>query len=150
MKQARCRPKVHFTERRPRYHRRVNLETALSELEGLTPQRVRQLERFGLRTVGDLLTHFPKRHEDRTRFDRFPDGETAEPVCICGLVKKTSVKRIRGHQKMFDVMLEDENAHALSAPLVCRWFNAHWVEKASRMGSGSLSSASRSAADRTS
>ena len=110
--------------------RRVNLETALSDLEWLPPQRVRQLDRFGLRSVGDLLTHFPKRHEDRTRFDHFPDGETPEPVCICGLVKKTTVKRIRGYQKMFDVLLEDENAHALSAPLVCRWFNAHWVEKA--------------------
>ncbi len=109
---------------------RVTLETALAELEWLPPQRVRQLERFGLRSVADLLTHFPKRHEDRTRFDRFPDGETPDPVCICGLVKKTTVKRIRGSQKMFDVLLEDENAHALSAPLVCRWFNAHWVEKA--------------------
>ena len=59
--------------------RRVTLETALAELEWLTPQRVRQLDRFGLKTVGDLLTHFPKRHEDRTRFDHFPDGETTEP-----------------------------------------------------------------------
>ncbi len=108
----------------------MNLETALAELDWLPPQRVRQLERFGLHTVGDLLTHFPKRHEDRTRFDRFPDGEASEPVCICGLVKRTSVKRIRGYQKMFDVLLEEETPHALSPPLVCRWFNAHWVEKA--------------------
>jgi RecG-like helicase/REP element-mobilizing transposase RayT len=107
----------------------VNLETPLSELEWLPPQRVRQLDRFGLRTVEELLTHFPKRYEDRMRFDRFPNGETAEPVCVCGLVKKTAVKRIRGSQKMFDVTLEEEDAHALSPPLVCRWFNAHWVEK---------------------
>ncbi len=107
----------------------MNLETALADLEWLPPPRIRQLERFGLRTVGDLLTHFPKRHEDRTRFDRFPDGETGEPVCICGMVKRTSVKRFRGYQKMFDVLLEEESPHALSPPLVCRWFNAHWVEK---------------------
>jgi RecG-like helicase/REP element-mobilizing transposase RayT len=30
---------------------------------------------------------------------------------------------------MFDVILEEEDAHALSPPLLCRWFNAHWVEK---------------------
>ncbi len=30
---------------------------------------------------------------------------------------------------MFDVVLEEENPHALSQPLTCRWFNAHWVEK---------------------
>src|SRR5207244_6197147 len=26
-------------------------------------------------------------------------------------------------------VVEEENAHALSSPLICRWFNAHWVEK---------------------
>ena len=108
---------------------RVNLDTPLSELEWIPPQRQRQLERFGLATVGALLTHFPKRYEDRTQFDRFPTGETDAPVCVCGIVKKTSVRRIRGSQKMFDVVLEDEAAHALSQPLLCRWFNAHWVEK---------------------
>ena len=44
-------------------------------------------------------------------------------------MKKTKVVRIRGWQKMFDAVLEEENAHALSQPLLCRWFNAHWVEK---------------------
>ncbi|HZJ14292.1 MAG TPA: ATP-dependent DNA helicase RecG, partial [Chthoniobacteraceae bacterium] len=113
----------------PLSSRTVNLETALAEIDWLLPQRVRQLERFGLRSVEDLLTHFPKRYEDRTRFDRFPVGETAEPVCVCGIVKRATVRRIRGRQKMFDVLLEEENPHALSAPLICRWFNSHWVEK---------------------
>ncbi|MCE9611758.1 MAG: ATP-dependent DNA helicase RecG [Chthoniobacter sp.] len=107
----------------------MNLDTPLNALKWLPLQRQRQLERFGLGTVGALLTHFPKRYEDRNQFDRFPSGDTAEPVCVCGIVKKTSVRRIRGSQKMFDVVLEEEAAHALSPPLLCRWFNAHWVEK---------------------
>ena len=105
------------------------LQTPLVELDCIPPQRARQLERFGLHTVGDLLAHFPRRHEDRTRFDRFPNGDSELPVCVCGLVKKAQVKRIRGRQKMFDVVLEEEEATVLSQPLVCRWFNSHWVEK---------------------
>lgn len=107
----------------------MELSTPLAELGWLTPPRVRQLERVGLVTVADLLTHFPKRYEDRNQFDRFPTGDSELPVCVCGIVKKTSLRRIRGGQKMFDVILEEENAHALSQPLLCRWFNAHWVEK---------------------
>ena len=107
----------------------MELSTPLAELDWLALPRVRQLARVGLATVADLLTHFPKRYEDRTQFDRFPNGESEEPVCVCGLVKKTNVRRIRGGQKMFDVVLEEEHAHALSPPLLCRWFNAHWVEK---------------------
>ena len=107
----------------------MTLETPLASLEWLPPQRVRQLSRFGLITVEDLLTQFPRRYEDRTEFDRFPTGESDAAVCVCGVVSKTVARRIRGRQKMFDVVLEEPEAHALSQPLVCRWFNSHWVEK---------------------
>lgn len=112
----------------------MHLETPLAVLDFIAPPRLRQLQRFGLSTLGQLLTHFPRRYEDRTRFDRFPSGESDEAVCVCGVVKKTNLRRIRGSQKMFDVLLEEESAHALSPPLVCRWFNAHWVEKMIAIG----------------
>jgi ATP-dependent DNA helicase RecG len=108
--------------------------TPLRECVWILPPRVKLLERMGLETVEDLLTHFPKRYEDRTRFDRFPNDETTEPVCVCGVVKKTTLRRIRGRQKMFDALLEDESATILSTPLTLRWFNAHWVEKALATG----------------
>ena len=108
----------------------MNLATPLSELEWIPPQRQRQLDRFGLASVEALLTHFPRRYEDRSRFDHFPTGDTDHPVCVCGVVKKTQMRRIRGSQRMFDAVVEEEDAHALSQPLVLRWFNAYWVEKA--------------------
>jgi ATP-dependent DNA helicase RecG len=110
--------------------RRVTLNTPITELEWLPPLRVRQLARFGLTTVAELLGHFPRRYEDRTRFDHFPTETEEKAVCICGLVKETKIRRIRGSQKMFDVLLEEENASAFGGRLLLRWFNAHWVEKA--------------------
>ena len=107
---------------------RLNLAKTLAEIDWITPQRARQLERFGLRTTGDLLTHFPSRHEDRRKFDRFPQEEADKPVCVCGVVAKTTVKRLPGWKKMFEVVLQEEE-HALSSTLTCRWFNAHFVEK---------------------
>ena len=103
--------------------------TPLKDLEWIPAPRQRQLERVGIATVEALLAHFPKRYEDRTRFDHFPTGESEQPVCVCGLVKKTSLRRLRGWQKMFDAVLEEENPHALTQPLICRWFKSHWVEK---------------------
>ncbi|HEX5177262.1 MAG TPA: hypothetical protein VFV83_09550, partial [Chthoniobacteraceae bacterium] len=107
----------------------MNVDVSVRELDWLSPQRVRQLERVGLGTIGSLLTHFPKRYEDRRKFDRFPSAETSVPVCVRGIVKTTRLRRLRGWQKMFDAVLEEEDSHALSEPLVCRWFNSHWVEK---------------------
>ena len=112
-----------------RYGPRVQLETPLAELEVVPPNRARQLERFGLSTVGALLMHFPRRYEDRTQFDRFPAETGDRAVCVCGIVKKATLRRIRGGQRMFDVLLEEENAGAFGGRLVCRWFNSPWVEK---------------------
>jgi ATP-dependent DNA helicase RecG len=109
--------------------RHVNVDAPLTELDWLSAQRARQLERVGVDTAGALLTHFPRRYEDRRRFDRFPSSETSDPICVRGIVKTTRLRRLRGWQKMFDAVLEEEESHALSEPLVCRWFNSHWVEK---------------------
>ncbi|HWB61537.1 MAG TPA: DEAD/DEAH box helicase, partial [Chthoniobacteraceae bacterium] len=104
------------------------LSTPLSEIEWIG-KRAGQLEKFGLRTVGDLLTHFPRRYEDRRQFDRFPAEESDRPVCVCGTVMKVAVKRLPGWKKMVEVRLEEEDSHALSPSLICRWFNVHFVEK---------------------
>jgi ATP-dependent DNA helicase RecG len=108
---------------------RYALDTPLRELQWIAVPRVRALERLGLVTVGNLLQHYPRRYEDRTRFDQFPTGESDEAVCVCGRVAKTQLRRIRGRMRIFDAVLEEANSHALSAPLVCRWFNSPWVEK---------------------
>jgi len=108
---------------------KLGLSTPLREIQWLPPQRVRQLERFGLGTVQELLAHFPRRYEDRNQFQRFPTHEEEKPVCVCGVVIKTAVKRLPGWKKLFEVHLHEENANALSPTLVCRWFNAHYVEK---------------------
>ena len=107
----------------------MNLETPLAEVDVVPQPRARQLERFGIGTVGSLIMHFPRRYEDRTQFDHFPAETADSAVCVCGIVKKTTMRRVRGGQRMFDVLLEEENAGAFGGRLVCRWFNSHWVEK---------------------
>lgn len=103
-------------------------DTPLKELPWVGPQRSRQLSRFGLETLGDLVSHFPKRWEDRSRFDRFPRDESDVPVCVCGLVQTAAVQR-RGRLRTFEVRLVEDNANALSGQLLLRWYNLYWVEK---------------------
>jgi ATP-dependent DNA helicase RecG len=109
---------------------RLSPETSLRELEWLGTPRLRALERLGCENVGDVLERYPKRYEDRRQFDRFPQNESDTAVCVCGLVKKINLRRMRAYQRMFDAVLEEDGAHALSTPLICRWFNSPWVEKA--------------------
>ncbi len=102
--------------------------TNLEDLEWVPRQRISSLRRLGLLTLGDLLKHFPRRYEDRIKFDRFPDGPSEAPLCLFGVVKKTAYRRF-GARRIFEARIEDESAGLLGSPLICRWFNMPWVQK---------------------
>ena len=101
----------------------------LSEIKWIPHQRSTQLRRLGLETVGDLLTHYPRRHEDRRAFGEFPREESEQPICLFGEVTSTRLNRFGRGKKIFEVTLQENNPHALSQPLVCRWFNLHYIQK---------------------
>jgi RecG-like helicase len=114
--------------RRPR-PKSVGISQSLAELDWVPRPRLLALRRLGIEKVEDLLTHFPRRHEDRHQFPHFPREESDVPICLCGEVVKTSVRRFGGWKKIFEATLEESSPNALSEPLVCRWFNLHYVQK---------------------
>jgi ATP-dependent DNA helicase RecG len=107
----------------------VATSQSLEELSWIPRPKLLALRRLGIETVEDLLTHFPRRHEDRTEFPKFPRDESDVPICLCGEVVKTSLRRFGGWKKIFEATLQESNPNALSEPLVCRWFNLHYVQK---------------------
>jgi len=106
----------------------------LGELGWIPRPQARILERLELRTVEDLLHHFPRRHEDRRTFAAFPREAGEEPLCLCGTVSRVSVSRFGFRNKRVEVTLEEEGSHALSGRLVCRWFNVHYIQKVIAVG----------------
>jgi len=107
----------------------MEISQPLAELDWIPRPRLLALRRLGLETVEDLLTHYPRRHEDRHQFPEFPREESDTSICLCGEVVKTSLRRFGGWKKIFEATLHEPNANALSQPLVCRWFNLHYVQK---------------------
>jgi RecG-like helicase/REP element-mobilizing transposase RayT len=107
----------------------MEISQLLSEIEWIPRPRLTALRRLGIETVEDLLTHFPRRHEDRHEFPEFPREESDTPICLCGEVVKTQLRRFGGWKKIFEATLQEANSNVLSEPLVCRWFNLHYVQK---------------------
>ncbi len=107
----------------------IDLSARLEECEWVPRPRLTPLRRLGIETVEDLLGHFPRRHENRTEFAGFPREESDTPICICGEVTKTSLRRFGGWKKIFEATLQESNAGALSQPITLRWFNLHYVQK---------------------
>src|SRR5213082_3251392 len=107
----------------------MEISQPLEELDWIPRPKILALRRLGITTVEDLLTHFPRRHEDRHQFPEFPRDESDVPICLSGEVIKTSLRRFGGWKKIFEATLQEPNANALSQPLICRWFNLHYVQK---------------------
>src|ERR1700740_885726 len=107
----------------------IDISQSLEELDWIHRPRLLALRRLGIEKVEDLLTHYPPRWEDRHQFPHFPREESDVPICLCGDVAKTSVRRFGGWKKIFEATLEESSPNALSEPLVCRWFNLHYVQK---------------------
>jgi len=107
----------------------MEISQPLDELEWIPRPKVLALRRLGLETAEDLLTHYPRRYEDRHQFPEFPREESDTPICLCGEVTKTRILRFGGWKKIFEATLQEPNAHALSQALTLRWFNLHYVQK---------------------
>jgi ATP-dependent DNA helicase RecG len=107
----------------------MEISQPLEELDWIPRPKILALRRLGITTAENLLTHFPRRHEDRHQFPRFPREESDKPICLSGDVIKTSLRRFGGWKKIFEATLQEPDANALSQPLVCRWFNMHYIQK---------------------
>ena len=106
----------------------MDISQPLEELEWIPRPKFLALRRLGITTAEDLLTHFPRRHEDRHQFPEFPREESDKPICLSGQVIKTSFRRFGG-RRIFEATLQEPNANALSQPLVLRWFNSYYIQK---------------------
>src|ERR1700757_1346311 len=107
----------------------MEIAQGLAELDWIPRPKISALRRLGIETAEDLLTHYPRRYEDRHEFPGFPREESGTAVCLCGEVTKTRLLRFGGWKKIFEATLEESNPNALSQPLPLRWFNLHYVQK---------------------
>ncbi len=86
--------------------------------------------KLGLATVGDAIQHFPRRHEDRTRFDHFPEGALDRPVCLH--VRVLDCRTLFGRGKAgrsFEAVVGPVGEDPLGHRIVLRWFHLPYLSK---------------------
>jgi ATP-dependent DNA helicase RecG len=105
------------------FPRAEELDRSVESLPGVGPTVRRRLERLGLATVGDLLTHRPFRYEEPVPERRIADLDRDEEVAIAGQVLSVS-KRRRGRLQMLTAHVTDG-----TATVSATWFNQPWLEQ---------------------
>jgi len=108
----------------------LSAQIDLSSLPQLSAREVVALAAAGFSTVEDLLDHFPKRYEDRRRFDVFPASASSDAVCLRGKVVDASLKSFTPGRQIFEALVMDGSGGLFgSARIACRWFNMPFIQK---------------------
>lgn len=72
----------------------LSLETSVQMIPGVGPQRLECFSRMGIKTVKDLLFHFPRKYVDRKQFKKISEIVPGEMVSIIGEIVATEQKRM--------------------------------------------------------
>lgn len=104
------------------------LQAPIISLAGVGEKNAESFKRLGLRTIGDLLWYFPRRHIDYSLvkpINRLWYGET---VTILAEVKETATRRTK-RGSITEVTVTDG-----SGTLLVSFFNQPWIETRLRKG----------------
>lgn len=97
------------------------LDLHVQYVKGVGPRLASTLEKLGISDVRDLLYHFPRRHEDRTRFAKIAQVMHGEQATIRGRVLTADNIQTRGRLVLTKVAVDDGSGVA-----ALTWFNQRY------------------------
>jgi len=101
----------------------MNLDTPIEEIPRIGPQYQKRLKKLGIKTVRDLLFHFPHRYEDFSNLKKISQARVGERVCIRGKISQIENTRT-WKKRMFltQAVVKDD-----SGTIKIVWFNQPYL-----------------------
>ena len=88
-----------------------DLSRNIRYIKGIGEKRARAFEKLGVRTLGDLISFYPRRYEDRSRIKEINSLEDGEYACIDVFVTSSPVlARLSGGKSMVRFSAADDTA----------------------------------------
>lgn len=102
----------------------VDLNKEIQFIKGVGPNRVPLLNRLGIETLGDLITFFPREHEDRSKPKNISDLVEGEEALISAYpVGRMNIIRIRNNMTICKLYVRDETGGA-----ELNWYNQTYLK----------------------
>ncbi|HUR18133.1 MAG TPA: ATP-dependent DNA helicase RecG [Acidimicrobiales bacterium] len=96
-------------------------KVSVEELKGLGPKKVAGLAEMEIKTVLDLLMHYPRRYIDRTQQAEIRTLRAGEEAMVLATVKRVVARRTRNRRSLVEVDVFDGSGY-----LRCVFFNQTW------------------------
>jgi ATP-dependent DNA helicase RecG len=108
----------------------ITLTTELGRIRGLNPSYVLKLRKLDLKTVRDLLWHFPSRYDDFSNIIPIANLEARQTATISGVIKRVDLKKTwKRHMVIVEAVLQDT-----SGSIKAIWFNQPYIARILRSG----------------
>ena len=108
----------------------AKLSDPVSVLKGVGPAKVKQFANLNIFTLGDLICHFPRGYEDRTKLVTIDKLEVDTPACFKAMVMNTPrTSHIRKGLDLTRVQIADHTAR-----LTVTFFNNKYAAEALQYG----------------
>lgn len=101
---------------------RINLDSRVTELHGVSDTYGKRLGRLGVSTIRDLLYLFPHRYDDFSSLKTIDDLEYGEEVTIVGTVRETRERTTRRGQALVTTVVSDG-----TGVVQATWFNQPYL-----------------------
>ncbi len=102
----------------------VDLNKEIKYIKGVGPNRAQLLNKLGIFTLGDLITFYPREHEDRGKAKNIIDLKNGEEALISAFpVGRISIVQIRKNLTLCKLVVRDETA---ACQIV--WYNQGYLK----------------------
>jgi ATP-dependent DNA helicase RecG len=101
----------------------IKLDASLFEIKGIGPKFAERLKKLEIKTVKDLLWHFPFRYEDFSRISKIADLKIGETATISGAISDIKLRRT-WKRRMFivEALIADDTGSIKAV-----WFNQKFL-----------------------
>jgi len=108
----------------------LSITTPLANIKGLPSRFLLKFQKLTIKTVRDLLWHFPTRYEDFSTTVKIADLETNQTATIQGFIRKVALRRtFRKRMVVVEATIADE-----TGAITAIWFNQPFIAKNLRIG----------------
>jgi ATP-dependent DNA helicase RecG len=111
----------------------MNPDLPVETISGIGPKRAALLENLNIRTVGDLVFHFPRDYQDRRYVTSIAEAQEGERVTIEAEVTASRMVRLRGRMSLAVVTLRDATGEMQAS-----WFGRGFLAKSFTKGARGL------------
>ena len=103
--------------------------SSVSMLKGIGEQRERKLQKLGINTIEDLLTHYPREYKDRSEIVKIADLPMDEPSTFLAQVKEEGQNSRHGRLVYTRMKVYDE-----TGSVGVLWYNQPYMKNSLKIG----------------